>query len=32
VNMPEYGVDCLSRGSKSCVANDGSLSTEMTDL
>ena len=29
VNMPEYGLDCLSRRSKSCVVNDGSLSTEV---
>jgi hypothetical protein len=27
VNIPKYGLDCLSRRSKSCVGNDG-LSTE----
>jgi hypothetical protein len=27
VSMPEYGLDCQSRCSKSCVVNDGSLST-----
>ncbi len=27
VSMPEYGLDCQSRRSKSCVVNDGSLST-----
>ena len=29
VSMPEYGLDCQSRRSKSCVVNDGSLSTEV---
>jgi len=29
VNMPESGLDCKSRHSKSCVVNDGSLSTEV---
>ena len=28
-SMPEYGLDCQSRHSKSCVVNDGSLSTEV---
>ena len=27
--MPEYGLDCQSRHSKSCVVNDGSLSTKV---
>ena len=27
--MSEYGLDCHSRRSKSCVVNDGSLSTEV---
>ena len=29
VSMSEYGLDCQSRHSKSCVVNDGSLSTEV---
>ena len=29
VSMSEYGLDCHSRRSKSCVVNDGSLSTEV---
>jgi hypothetical protein len=29
VSMPEYGLDCQSRRSESCVVNDGSLSTEV---
>ena len=29
VNMPKYGIDCLSRCSKSCVVQDGTLSTEV---
>ena len=29
VSMPGYGLDCQSRRSKSCVVNDGSLSTEV---
>jgi hypothetical protein len=29
VSMPEYGLDCQSRRSESCVLNDGSLSTEV---
>ncbi len=29
VNMSEYGLDYQSRHSKSCVVNDGSLSTEV---
>ena len=29
VSMPEYGMDCQSSRSKSCVVNDGSLSTEV---
>ena len=28
VSMTEYGLECQSRRSKSCVVNDGSLSTE----
>jgi hypothetical protein len=28
-SMPEYGLDCQSRRRKSCVVNDGSLSTEV---
>ena len=31
VSMTEYGLDCQSRRSKSCVVNDGSLSTESSD-
>ena len=31
VSMTEYGLDCQSRHSKSCVVNDGSLSTESSD-
>ena len=31
VSMTEYGLDCQSRLSKSCVVNDGSLSTESSD-
>jgi hypothetical protein len=27
VSTPEYGLDCQSRRSKSCVVKDGSLST-----
>ena len=29
ISMAEYGLDCQSRRSKSCVVNDGSLSTEV---
>ena len=29
VNMPEDGLDCLSRRSKSCVVNDALLGTEV---
>jgi len=29
VSMSEYGLDCQSRHSKSCVVNDGSLSGEV---
>ncbi len=29
VSMSEYGLDCQSRRSKSCVVNDGALSTEV---
>ena len=29
VSMPEYGFDCQTRRSKSCVVNDGSLSHEV---
>ena len=29
VSVTEYGLDCQSRRSKSCVVNDGSLSTEV---
>jgi hypothetical protein len=29
VSIPEYRLDCQSRHSKSCVVNDGSLSTEV---
>ncbi len=29
VSMPEYGFDYQSRRSKSCVVNDGALSTEV---
>jgi hypothetical protein len=29
VSMPEYGLDWQSRRSKSCVVNDGALSTEV---
>ena len=29
VSMSEYGLDCQSRHNKSCVVNDGSLSTEV---
>ena len=29
VSMSEYGLDCQSRHSKSCVVNDGSLTTEV---
>jgi hypothetical protein len=29
VSTSEYGLDCQSRHSKSCVVNDGSLSTEV---
>jgi hypothetical protein len=28
-SLSEYGLDCQSRGSKSCVVNDGALSTEV---
>ena len=31
VSMTEYGLDCQSRRSKSCVVNDGSWSTESSD-
>jgi hypothetical protein len=29
VSIPEYGLDCQSRRSKSCVVNNGTLSTEV---
>ncbi len=29
VSIPEYGLDCQSRLSKSCVLNNGTLSTEV---
>jgi hypothetical protein len=29
MSMPEYGLDCQSRRSKSCVVNNGRLSTEV---
>ena len=29
MSMPEYGLDCQSRHSKSCVVNNGTLSTEV---
>lgn len=32
VSMTEYGLDCQSRRSKSCVVNDGSLSTESSHV